>query len=163
MSVSSFVCTVINSVSISVKSWIVPSERRRYFNIERNLFFQTIFLKADDKINSLISSLFVSPFPSQVCISDMTAVDLGLLSKVLVEHHQVGYGAGWYLDQIVIRESDETDGQYAFLCQQWLDSGVGDAQMERTLKLLGKVRSGMLTGKIYGKVPNHQSSFQLLF
>ncbi|GAB0182404.1 oxygen-regulated protein 1 [Grus japonensis] len=86
----------------------------------------------------------------QVCISEMRAVDLGQLSKVLVEHHNVGYGAGWYLDQIVIHESGKTDGQYAFLCQQWLDSGVGDAQTERMLKLLGKVRNGMLTGKIHG-------------
>ncbi|XP_056189557.1 lipoxygenase homology domain-containing protein 1-like [Falco biarmicus] len=86
----------------------------------------------------------------QVCISELRAVDLGQLSKVLVEHHDIGYGAGWYLDQIVIHESGKTDGQYAFLCQQWLDSGVGDARMERMLKLLGKVRNGMLTGKIYG-------------
>ncbi|XP_014737101.1 PREDICTED: lipoxygenase homology domain-containing protein 1-like isoform X3 [Sturnus vulgaris] len=86
----------------------------------------------------------------QVCIFEMRAVDLGQLSKVLVEHHNVGYGAGWYLDQIVIHESGKTEEQYVFLCQQWLDSGVGDAQMERTLKLLGKVRHGMLTGKIYG-------------
>ncbi|XP_036262721.1 lipoxygenase homology domain-containing protein 1 [Molothrus ater] len=86
----------------------------------------------------------------QVCVSEMRAVDLGQLSKVLVEHHNVGYGAGWYLDQVVIHESGKTEEQYVFLCQQWLDSGVGDAQMERTLKLLGKVRNGVLTGKIYG-------------
>ncbi|XP_058687118.1 oxygen-regulated protein 1 [Poecile atricapillus] len=86
----------------------------------------------------------------QVCMSEMRAVDLGQLSKVFVEHHNVGYGAGWYLDQIVIQESGKTDEQYVFPCQQWLDSGVGDAQTERTLKLLGKVRNGMLTGKISG-------------
>ncbi|NXX22199.1 LOXH1 protein, partial [Podargus strigoides] len=70
----------------------------------------------------------------QVCISEMRAVDLGQLSKVHVEHHNMGYGAGWYLDQIVIHESDKTEVQYVFLCQQWLDSGVGDAKTERTLK-----------------------------
>nr|XP_047928401.1 oxygen-regulated protein 1 isoform X1 [Anser cygnoides] len=86
----------------------------------------------------------------QVSISEMRAVDLGQLSQVLVEHNNVGYGAGWYLDRIVIHDSGKTDGQYAFLCQQWLDSGVGDAQMERMLRLLGKVRNGMLTGKIHG-------------
>ncbi|XP_030300550.1 lipoxygenase homology domain-containing protein 1 [Calypte anna] len=86
----------------------------------------------------------------EVCISEMRAVDLGQLSKVLVEHHNVGYGAGWYLDKIVIHESGKTDGHYAFLCQQWLDSGVGDAQMDRMLKLLGKVRNETLTGKIHG-------------
>ncbi|KAM6444396.1 oxygen-regulated protein 1 [Rhynochetos jubatus] len=86
----------------------------------------------------------------RVCISEIRALDLGQLSKVLVEHHNVGYGAGWYLDQIVIHESGKTDSQYAFLCQQWLDSGVGDAQTERMLTLLGKVRNGMLTERIYG-------------
>ncbi|OPJ83462.1 hypothetical protein AV530_006350 [Patagioenas fasciata monilis] len=86
----------------------------------------------------------------QVCVSEMRAVDLGQLRKVLVEHHNVGYGAGWYLEQIIIHESGKTDDQHAFSCQQWLDSGVGDAQTERMLKLLGKIRNGMLTGKIYG-------------
>ncbi|NXQ80747.1 LOXH1 protein, partial [Nyctibius grandis] len=70
----------------------------------------------------------------QVCICEMRAVDLGQLSKVLVEHHNVGYGSGWYLDHIIIHEPGKTDGQYAFLCQQWLDTGVGDAQTERMLK-----------------------------
>ncbi|NXJ65880.1 LOXH1 protein, partial [Rostratula benghalensis] len=70
----------------------------------------------------------------QVCTFEMRAADLGQLSKVLVEHHNVGYGAGWYLDQIVIHESGKTDGQHVFLCQQWLDSGVGDAQTKRMLK-----------------------------
>ncbi|KAM9387408.1 LOW QUALITY PROTEIN: oxygen-regulated protein 1 [Phaethornis superciliosus] len=86
----------------------------------------------------------------QVYISEMRAVDLGQLSKVLVEHHNVSYGAGWYLDKIVIHESSKTDGQYAFLCQQWLDSGVSDTQMDRMLKLLGKVRNKTLTRKIHG-------------
>lgn len=107
--------------------------------------------------------LFILPLPYQVSISEMKAVDLGQLSQVLVEHNNVGYGAGWYLDRIVIHESGKTDGQYAFLCQQWLDSGVGDAQMERKLRLLGKVRNGMLTGKIHGKALNHQNSFRFLF
>lgn len=107
--------------------------------------------------------VFILPLPSQVSISEMRAVDLGQLSQVLVEHNNVGYGAGWYLDRIVIHESGKTDGQYAFLCQQWLDSGVGDAQMERMLRLLGKVRNGMLTGKIHGKALNHQNSFWFLF
>ncbi|XP_062424526.1 lipoxygenase homology domain-containing protein 1-like [Rhea pennata] len=86
----------------------------------------------------------------QVSISELKAIDLGLLSQVLVEHSNMGYGAGWYLDQIIIHESGKTDGQYVFLCRQWLDSGIGDKQTERMLRLLGKVRNGMLTGKIHG-------------
>lgn len=130
---------------------------------KESVFPNIIILRMDNKKHGLISLLFILPLSSQVCVSEMRAVDLGQLSKVLVEHHNVGYGAGWYLEQIIIHESGKTDGQHAFLCQQWLDSGVGDAQMERMLKLLGKIRSGTLTGKIYGKVQNPQSSSQLLF
>lgn len=126
--------------------------RKKLQHCKESVFPNANFSKIQDKIHGLISLLFFLPLSSQVCISEMRAVDLGQLSKVLVEHHSVGYGAGWYLDQIVIHESGKTDEQYVFLCQQWLDSGVGDAQMEQTLKLLGKVRNGMLTGKIYGKV-----------
>ncbi|NWX89664.1 LOXH1 protein, partial [Nothoprocta pentlandii] len=70
----------------------------------------------------------------QVSKSELRAIDLGLLSQVLVEHSNVGYGAGWYLDKVIIHESGKTDGQYVFVCQQWLDSGVGDKQMERMLR-----------------------------
>ncbi|XP_044862525.1 lipoxygenase homology domain-containing protein 1-like isoform X2 [Mauremys mutica] len=78
------------------------------------------------------------------------AVDLGMLIKVLVEHNNMGYGAGWYLDQITIQESGKSDCQYVFSCQQWLDSGVGDGRMERDLRLLGKVRNERLAGNIQG-------------
>ncbi|XP_010220726.1 PREDICTED: oxygen-regulated protein 1 [Tinamus guttatus] len=86
----------------------------------------------------------------QVSRSELKAIDLGLLSEVLVEHSNVGYGAGWYLDHIIIHESGKTDGEYVFLCQQWLDSGVGDTQMKRMLRLLGKVRNELLTGNVHG-------------
>ncbi|XP_017686265.1 PREDICTED: lipoxygenase homology domain-containing protein 1 [Lepidothrix coronata] len=128
--------------SISVHTGTLPAS-----GTDANVFITVFGEQGDSCKRRLRHSNFER---GQVCISEMRAVDLGQLSKVLVEHHNVGYGAGWYLDQIVIHESGRTDDQYVFLCQQWLDSGVGDAQMKRTLKLLGKVGNGMLTGKIYG-------------
>nr|XP_056710895.1 oxygen-regulated protein 1 [Euleptes europaea] len=78
------------------------------------------------------------------------AIDLGTLSKLLVEHNQFGYGAGWYLNQITIQEKGESDGPYVFSCQQWLDSGIGDGKMKQELQLLGKIRKERLAGNVHG-------------
>ncbi|XP_072460708.1 lipoxygenase homology domain-containing protein 1-like isoform X3 [Notamacropus eugenii] len=86
----------------------------------------------------------------QVSTFSLRAVDLGMVRKVLVEHSGTGYGAGCYLDQITIQESGRRDKEYAFSCQQWLDSEVGDRQMERKLKLLGYIRKDPLPDNIQG-------------
>ncbi|NWX14316.1 LOXH1 protein, partial [Aegotheles bennettii] len=112
--------------SLSVHTGTLPAS-----GTDADIFITVFGDQGDSCKRRLKHSIFER---GQVCISEMRAVDLGQLSKVLVEHHNVGYGAGWYLDQIVIHASGKTGGQYAFLCQQWLDSGVGDAQTERMLK-----------------------------
>lgn len=91
----------------------------------------------------------------------MKAVDFGMLRKMLVEHSHVGYGAGWYLDQITIQASGENNIQYVFSCQEWLDSGVGDRQIQRELRLLGIVKKEQLKGSIRGELPKsfHTSFF----
>ncbi|KAG8570827.1 hypothetical protein GDO81_011437 [Engystomops pustulosus] len=66
------------------------------------------------------------------------AVDLGMLSRVHIEHKAVGYGAGWYLDQITIQELDKADIKYLFPCQRWLDTAINDKQTDCEVKLLGK-------------------------
>ncbi|KAL8182129.1 UNVERIFIED_CONTAM: hypothetical protein K2H54_044782, partial [Gekko kuhli] len=73
-----------------------------------------------------------------------------MLSKLLVEHNQFGYGAGWNLNRITIQEKEKSDGPYAFSCQQWLDSGIGDGKMKRELQLLGKIRKERLAGNVHG-------------
>uniref|UniRef100_A0ACB8FDS3 Uncharacterized protein n=1 Tax=Sphaerodactylus townsendi TaxID=933632 RepID=A0ACB8FDS3_9SAUR len=73
-----------------------------------------------------------------------------MLSKLLVEHNQFGYGAGWYLNRITIQEKEKSDGPYVFSCQQWLDSGIGDGKMKQELQLLGKIRKERLTGNVHG-------------
>uniref|UniRef100_A0A803J699 PLAT domain-containing protein n=1 Tax=Xenopus tropicalis TaxID=8364 RepID=A0A803J699_XENTR len=75
----------------------------------------------------------------EVNVFKIKAVDLGMLTKVHIEHKAVGYGAGWFLDQITIEDSQNKGPKYVFPCQQWLDSSIGDKQTSRNLKLLGKV------------------------
>lgn len=77
-----------------------------------------------------------------------------------MEHNSVGYGAGWYLDQLTIQESQKSDSHYVFSCQQWLDSGVGDGKLRRKLQLLGKVRKEKLPGTSHSEMQNHQNNVQ---
>ncbi|KAJ1191884.1 hypothetical protein NDU88_001197, partial [Pleurodeles waltl] len=75
-----------------------------------------------------------------VSIFTIRAIDLGMISKVIVGHNAVGYGAGWYLDHITIQESGLMDTEYWFPCQRWLDSEINDKETKLELNLLGKVK-----------------------
>ncbi|XP_053321939.1 lipoxygenase homology domain-containing protein 1-like [Spea bombifrons] len=103
--------------------------------------FITVFGENGDTCKRKLRHLPLSGMfeKDKVNIFTIKAVDLGTLSKVQVEHSAVGYGAGWYLDQITIQETDKTDTEYLFPCHQWLDTGIGDTQTKCELKLLGKV------------------------
>lgn len=90
-------------------------------------------------------------FPPKMCTFSVQAIDLGMLNKLLVEHNQFGYGAGWNLDRITIQEKEKSDDPYAFSCQQWLDSGIGDGKMKQELKLLGKIREKRLEVNVHGE------------
>ncbi|XP_068093489.1 oxygen-regulated protein 1 isoform X2 [Hyperolius riggenbachi] len=74
----------------------------------------------------------------KVNLFKVKALDLGMLTKVHIEHNAAGYGAGWYLDQITIQASDKADIKYLFPCQRWLDSAINGKQTDCTLKVLGK-------------------------
>ncbi|XP_056377906.1 lipoxygenase homology domain-containing protein 1-like isoform X2 [Hyla sarda] len=74
----------------------------------------------------------------KISVFKIKAVELGMLSRVHIEHNAVGYGAGWYLDQITIQKSDKADIKYLFPCQRWLDTAINDKQTGCELKLLGK-------------------------
>ncbi|XP_063779799.1 oxygen-regulated protein 1 [Pseudophryne corroboree] len=73
----------------------------------------------------------------KVNVFRIKALDLGMLTRVHIEHNAVGYGAGWYLDQITIQESDKADIKYLFPCQRWLDTAINDKQTDCELRLLG--------------------------
>ena len=56
------------------------------------------------------------------------AVSLGRLKYVQVGHDGDGYGSGFYLDKIFIRESDYAPTEYVFMCYQWFDDRFGDCE-----------------------------------
>ncbi|VDK72966.1 unnamed protein product [Onchocerca ochengi] len=59
---------------------------------------------------------------------------LGLLQKLLIGHDRIGYGAGIYIERILVTENIADGRQYLFQCAKWLDSGQVDGKIERTLK-----------------------------
>ncbi|XP_077208521.1 oxygen-regulated protein 1 [Paroedura picta] len=114
--------------------------------------FMTIFGEnGDSSQRRLKNSKSCAHFgKGQMHTFSVRAIDLGMLSKVLVEHNQFGYGAGWNLNRMTIQEKEKSDGPYAFSCLQWLDSGIGDGKMKQELQLLGKIRKEKLAGNVHG-------------
>ncbi|KAM3841839.1 oxygen-regulated protein 1 [Vipera latastei] len=132
--------------SISVYTGTLPASET-----DANIFIVLFGKNGDSYKRKLKHSKSCPQFEKgQISTFAIQAVDLGMLSSVLVEHNNSGYGAGWYLDQILIQELENSDSQYVFSCHQWFDSGVGDGKMKRELQLLGKTNKESLTKDIHG-------------
>lgn len=66
----------------------------------------------------------------------MEAVTLDELERVVVGHDGTGPGAGWYLEKVIVKEIDLTNGrEFYFPCDRWLDEGQDDKLIERTLQV----------------------------
>ena len=70
------------------------------------------------------------------------AAHLGVLQMIVVRHDGKGAGEGWFLEWVEVRGEREP---VRFDCEQWLDAGKEDGQIERTL-LVSKGEKG--TGKL---------------
>merc|ERR1712226_127966 len=57
--------------------------------------------------------------------------DVGELQKLKVWHDGTGFGAGWFLDKVVVKT--ESGQETVFVCNRWLDKNEDDNQTERTL------------------------------
>ncbi|XP_063155355.1 oxygen-regulated protein 1 [Candoia aspera] len=132
--------------SVSVYTGTLPASET-----DANIFITLFGKNGDSYKRKLRHSKSCPQFEKgQISIFGIQAVDLGMLSTVFVEHNNSGYGAGWYLDQILIQELEKSNSQYVFSCQQWLDSGVGDGKMKRELQLLGKISKESLAKDAHG-------------
>ncbi|KAI6238357.1 hypothetical protein M3Y99_00697700 [Aphelenchoides fujianensis] len=60
---------------------------------------------------------------------------LGVVRKLIVGHDSVGYGAGIFIDRIVVTEDAVNGRAFLFQCLKWFDSGQVDGKLERTLRL----------------------------
>ncbi len=48
-------------------------------------------------------------------------IDIGELTKVTIGHDGSGFGSGWFLDNIVVRDQTLRNKEYKFQCGRWLD------------------------------------------
>ncbi|KAF7246133.1 Lipoxygenase-likey domain-containing protein 1, partial [Varanus komodoensis] len=132
--------------SISVHTGTLPASET-----DAQIFITIFGENGDSSKRRLRNSKSCAQFEKgQMSTFIVRAIDLGLLSKVIVEHNKSGYGAGWYLEQVTIKELEKNDAGYVFSCQQWLDSGVGDGKMKQELQLLGKVRKETMPENVHG-------------
>ncbi len=67
----------------------------------------------------------------------MEAVWVGRPSSVTIGHDSTRKLAGWLLKEVEVREGQFGVIDYLFECNQWLDAGVGDGLIERTLSKSG--------------------------
>ncbi|KAF1770767.1 hypothetical protein GCK72_002590 [Caenorhabditis remanei] len=72
----------------------------------------------------------------QWVVQKFTIPSLGMLKSIDVGHEQEGYGAGTFIERVVITEN--TDGQcFQFAVAKWFDSGQVDGLIERHIELKG--------------------------
>ena len=84
----------------------------KYFTLKKT---QDMF-----KINPLSFSQYSIPSPLQKDIFIIEAVDLSVLLRVRVGHDGKGFGSGWFLDKIVVKESEDALKEYIFRCDRWV-------------------------------------------
>lgn len=60
---------------------------------------------------------------------------LGTINKLVVGHKNPGYGAGLFIEYIMIAESVLDARQFMFFCNKWFDGGQVDGKIERTVFL----------------------------
>ncbi|XP_071154983.1 lipoxygenase homology domain-containing protein 1-like isoform X1 [Mytilus edulis] len=94
----------------------------------------------DDKFERNQEDLFV-----------VEAVSLGKLKKVVIGHNDEGLGSGWFLQMVVITESETATEEIIFPCDQWLSKEEGDGKIERTL--IAK-RPGSETYRLRDRTPS---------
>ncbi|XGW24640.1 hypothetical protein V3C99_006234 [Haemonchus contortus] len=59
--------------------------------------------------------------------------DLGTINQIIIGHEEEGYGAGIFIDYVLITENLIDGRQFVCYCSKWLDSGQVDGKIERTL------------------------------
>ena len=51
-------------------------------------------------------------------------LDVGELQKITIGHDGSGFGSGWFLDNVVVRDETLRNKEYKFQCGRWLDKVV---------------------------------------
>lgn len=51
-------------------------------------------------------------------------LDVGELQKITIGHDGSGFGSGWFLDNVVVRDETLRNKEYKFQCGRWLDKVI---------------------------------------
>ena len=51
----------------------------------------------------------------------LEAFDFGELKKITIGHDGSGFGSGWFLDNVIVRDENVRNTEYKFQCGRWLD------------------------------------------
>jgi hypothetical protein len=81
-----------------------------------------LFLKDSDHMNKFERN--------QTDVFKMDLPDLGEISKIQIGHDGGGPGAGWYLEKVFIRATDNDQEMWVALASRWLDKGKEDGKIE---------------------------------
>ncbi|XP_046584646.1 LOW QUALITY PROTEIN: lipoxygenase homology domain-containing protein 1-like [Haliotis rubra] len=71
--------------------------------------------------------------PNQTDEFQIEAVSVLDIERVIVGHSYREKGRGVYLKKVVVKETTETNREYVFVCNRWLDQGQDDHAIERAL------------------------------
>lgn len=64
---------------------------------------------------------------------EVEAVSLLELKKIRIGHDGSGFGAGWFLDKVVIKQIGEPRFDKTFVCERWLAKDMDDKLIEREI------------------------------
>jgi hypothetical protein len=57
----------------------------------------------------------------KVDVFGIEAFDVGELTHIIIGHDGSGFGSGWFLDNVVVRDQTLRNKEYKFQCGRWLD------------------------------------------
>lgn len=77
------------------------------------------------------------------------SADIGHIRRLTIGHDNSGFGADWFLDQVVLYPQSDPQDKLYFKCGQWLSRTQGDSLIERTLDASTTPPSMQLPGKTY--------------
>ena len=63
---------------------------------------------------------------------ELEITDLGVISKIRIEHDDSGIGASWHLEAVYITNQTSCE-KLTFLCNSWIDKKKGDKQLFKVL------------------------------
>eukprot|EP00012_Vannella_robusta_P006373 CAMPEP_0206209180 /NCGR_PEP_ID=MMETSP0166-20121206/16756_1 /ASSEMBLY_ACC=CAM_ASM_000260 /TAXON_ID=95228 /ORGANISM="Vannella robusta, Strain DIVA3 518/3/11/1/6" /LENGTH=202 /DNA_ID=CAMNT_0053630529 /DNA_START=44 /DNA_END=649 /DNA_ORIENTATION=+ len=119
----------LSSEVVDYKISIVTGDIRSGAGTDSQVFVQ-LFGENGESMQTNIEGDFER---GSTVIGGIKSLCLGNLEKIRVGHNNQGWGPGWFLDKVIVR--NETSGQeWFYLCGKWLATDEDDGQIVRTIE-----------------------------